>query len=160
MKTFDSMHCHQHREMDILVCCCFEAAFTFQTAPWGTVHSGSFMQKCLRENISAKYWGQQMPVSGAAGVFILFCELDVYVTTWINFQDTLFTERCEGVQAAWYHLSENQHVLMKKYRLVSLVCSYVCERTYTYTHTQGLGGCPPSSGFLGERQRMLDGRWR
>lgn len=31
MKTFDYIHCHQHREMDILIHCCFEVGIYIGT---------------------------------------------------------------------------------------------------------------------------------
>ena len=69
MKTFDYIHCRQHRELDIPVRCCFEPAFVFQTAPWGTVYPRSFVQKCLWENVLAKYWGQRKGQSLGQQVF-------------------------------------------------------------------------------------------
>lgn len=36
-----------------------------------------------------------------------------------------------------YHLSKNQHTLMKKYRVISLVCSHTCVRVYVHKVWKG-----------------------
>lgn len=74
----------------------------------------SCVQKCLGGNGLAEYWRQHKGQSvGERGVFSSQ-SVSLYVTTRINFQDTLFTERQKAMLEALYHPSKNQHVLTEK----------------------------------------------
>lgn len=59
-----------------------------------------FMRKCDCEKNSGNKIKVSQPGFGIGDVFILSCEADVYVITWINFQAVSFTEGTK-----WY----NQH---------------------------------------------------
>lgn len=60
------------------------------------LHAEMIMRKWNYEQNIGNTIKVSQPGLGGRDDFILVCELDVYVTTGINFQDASFTERCKA----------------------------------------------------------------